>query len=107
MVFDRRLEIKIHTYAHSCKVNHFQFLSNFHMMDASKTSIMLRGNNHSRGTLFPGVGATGGGGGGKSIRIKQQQRYKMDKKTTRSCYTPSRGPSQRVFVLLEQRVIES
>ncbi len=28
----------------------------------------------------------------------------MDKKTTRSCYTPSRGPSQRVFVLLEQRV---
>ena len=41
-----------------------------------KPSIMLRGNNHSRGTLFPGVGATGGGGGGKSIRIKQQQRYK-------------------------------
>ena len=28
----------------------------------------------------------------------------MDQKTTRSCYTPSRGPSQRVFVLLEQRV---
>ena len=54
-----------------------QFLSNFfmHELNLQKPSTMLRGNNHSRGTLFPGVGATGGGGG-KSIRIKQQQRYK-------------------------------